>query len=120
MTNDFGHIELSTSNLKEASAFYGSLFDWKMESQPIFNGKEYKMIKQEKGPNGGMVEMPNVQPPMWLVYITVDSVDDYLKKAIDLGAQQQLGKTEVRDMGWFAVLEDPQGAVFAIWENKPL
>lgn len=118
MVNDFCHLELGTSDLEGAKKFYGELFGWKLEPHMSPAG-EYTMISPGKGPGGGMMQHHDGNvPPQWMVYITVENVDDYLEKAKGLGAKEIMGKTQVEEMGWFAVLTDPQGAPFAIWENK--
>jgi predicted enzyme related to lactoylglutathione lyase len=43
-------------------------------------------------------------------------VDEYVRKAKRLGAQEVMPKTPVKGMGWFAYLKDTEGNVFAIWE----
>ena len=53
---------------------------------------------------------------MWLVYIKVDNLEGSVARAEELGAKVLMGKTPVPEMGTFAVLMDPQGAAFAIWE----
>ena len=80
-------------------------------------GQPYVILKPGKGPMGGMMRSPEPSAlPTWLVYITVDNVEASSKKAAELGGKVLLGKTPVTDMGHFAVIQDPQGAVFAAWE----
>jgi uncharacterized protein len=57
-------------------------------------------------------------PPNWTTYIGVASADDAAKKAASLGATIFKEPFDVYDMGRMAVIQDPQGAVFAIWEAK--
>jgi predicted enzyme related to lactoylglutathione lyase len=59
---------------------------------------------------------PN-QPPV--NYISVESVDDFVRKAERLGAKVLMGKSPVPGMGWFAQLTDTEGNLFAIWELDP-
>jgi predicted enzyme related to lactoylglutathione lyase len=50
-------------------------------------------------------------------FVTVNSVDDYIGKAQQLGAKVIKNKKEISE-GYFAVLEDPQKNTFGIWQNK--
>jgi predicted enzyme related to lactoylglutathione lyase len=50
-------------------------------------------------------------------YISVESVDDYAKKAQKLGAEVVMPKMPVPGMGWFVWLKDPDGNVFGIWQT---
>jgi predicted enzyme related to lactoylglutathione lyase len=58
-------------------------------------------------------EMGNI-PPHWLVYFSVDDCDAKLKQANDLGARTIAPPMDIPDTGRFAMLQDPQGAAFAI------
>ena len=116
MVNDFCHMELNTNDLEGARSFYLGMFDWETEDWPMPNGGNYVMIKTGEGPGGGMMKSPVEHPPMWAIYINVDEIEASCKKAEELGGKVIMGKTAVGEMGFFAVLQDPQGAVFAIWE----
>ena len=57
-------------------------------------------------------------PPTWNSYITVESADDALEKAKELGAQVHADAFDVMDVGRMGVIQDPQGAFFLVWEPK--
>jgi len=38
MGNAFVHVELSTTDIRQAKKFYGQLFDWKLTDVPMPNG----------------------------------------------------------------------------------
>jgi predicted enzyme related to lactoylglutathione lyase len=65
-------------------------------------------------------EMGDV-PPNWLVYFAVDDCDAKAQKAAELGANICLPPADIPSVGRFAVIQDPQGAAFAIikLENPP-
>ena len=48
------HIEIPAQKAEEAGKFYGDLFDWKIESDPMYN---YVQFQAEGGPGGGFVEV---------------------------------------------------------------
>jgi predicted enzyme related to lactoylglutathione lyase len=64
-----------------------------------------------------MFKMPDVAP-FWLAYVLVADVETATKKAESLGAKVHKGKTEIPNMGWFSIVGDPTGAVFALWQTK--
>jgi hypothetical protein len=68
------------------------------------------------GVNGGLTRRQHPEHPP-VSYISVESVDDYAKKAQNLGADQVMPKTPVKGMGWFAWLKDTEGNVFGIWQT---
>jgi len=55
-------------------------------------------------------------PAMWLPYVLVDSVDETIKKARQLGATICVEKMSVPDMGSLGIFVDPDGATLAVWE----
>lgn len=62
--------------------------------------------------------MPRQNPGQTPInYIWVESVADYVARATELGGTVMMEKTPVGDMGWFAMLQDPQGNHFALWES---
>jgi len=66
MPNPFVHVELDTTDLEKAKAFYSKLFDWKLEPFPMAEG-EYTMIQVGEGTGGGMMKNPVAgTPSFWL------------------------------------------------------
>jgi predicted enzyme related to lactoylglutathione lyase len=109
----------STTDLAKAKAFYGKLFDWKLEDVPMGPGDTYTMIKVGEGTGGGMMKQPIPgAPSAWLAYVLVGDIRAATQKAKTLGGQVTKDVTEIPGMGWFSVLVDPTGAAFALWQTK--
>jgi predicted enzyme related to lactoylglutathione lyase len=77
-------------------------------------------------PVGGLMSLPDEAkkagaPPHWLAYIGTSNVDGSVAKATSLGAQVLVPPNDIPTVGRFAVLTDPQGAVFAMYSpsNAP-
>jgi predicted enzyme related to lactoylglutathione lyase len=127
MPNFMSHFEIPGDDPETLVDFYSRLFDWKIEKFPgdfeywsiqTVPTDEKGMPLQPGGINGGLYRRQAAeQRPV--NYVTVDSVDVYLAKAAQLGAEVAMGKTPVPGMGWFAQLVDPDNNVFAIWETDP-
>jgi predicted enzyme related to lactoylglutathione lyase len=121
MANPFVHLELYTDDLAKAKTFYGRLFDWKLQDLPMPAegvGGTYTMIDVGGGTGGGMLRNPRPGGSHWLAYVGVDDVSASLGKARDLGAKVVMDKTAVGDRGWMAILTDPTGAEFALWQPR--
>jgi uncharacterized protein len=115
--NPFVHIELNTTDPKKAKEFYGSLFSWKLEDMPMPTGT-YTMINVGQGTGGGMMKHPMPgAPSSWLAYIDVDDIQASTKKAKTLGATIVRDVTEIPNVGSFSIIQDPTGAVFAMWKG---
>ena len=57
-------------------------------------------------------------PPTWNSYITVESADQAAERASELGASVHGAPFDVMEVGRMAVLQDPHGAFFLVWEPK--
>jgi uncharacterized protein len=108
--------ELASPDLDASAAFYKDLFGWETTS---FEGgpMTYLTIGIGDSNNGGMREAREGEPPNWLVYFAVEDMDAALAKGEELGATKIAGPIEFQ-MGKIGVLQDPQGAVFALWAGE--
>lgn len=127
VVNDRGAFtwnELATGDPAAAQAFYEQVFGWKIEPVDTQGGPPYWLIGHEGGAagrNGGMRELAPEQadagvPPHWLPYFTVASTDDAVTKAGELGGRTMFGPIDL-PAGRIAVMTDPQGAAFAVFEG---
>lgn len=104
--------ELMTSDIAAASDFYKGLFGWNLKPSP-----EYTEINAGTTGIGGMMQIaPDMQgmQPNWAPYFAVDDCDTMVEKAKSLGAQIYVQPTDIPNVGRFAVMADPQGAMFDI------
>jgi predicted enzyme related to lactoylglutathione lyase len=120
MANPFVHVELNTTDVDKAKAFYGKLFEWTLEDIPMGDSGAYTLINVGKGTGGGMMKqlIPGAASA-WLPYVEVQDIKAATKKAQSLGAKIMKDVTEVMDMGWLSILVDPTGAMLGLWMSKP-
>jgi predicted enzyme related to lactoylglutathione lyase len=106
--------ELSSPDLDASSTFYSGLFGW--EITPFENSPTpYLGIKNGAANNGGMREpSPPGTPPHWLAYFGVQDIDAALAKVQELGGTKLAGPIDIT-MAKIAVVQDPQGAVLALY-----
>jgi predicted enzyme related to lactoylglutathione lyase len=120
MANPFVHIELTTQDIAKAKSFYGSLLDWKLEDREMGN-MTYTMIKVGQGTGGGMLKHPmQGAPSVWVPYIQVDDVKASTAKAKSLGGTIIRDVDNIPNAGAFSIVQDPTGAVFGLWQEKPV
>lgn len=120
------HFEIPANDVQKLKKFYNELFGWKIEKMP--GPMEYWTIEtvpvDEKGMpvrpgvNGGMMKKQNPEHKP-ITYISVESVDKYVKKTEALGGKVIVPKMEVPGIGWWAMALDPEGNQFAIFESMP-
>jgi predicted enzyme related to lactoylglutathione lyase len=102
--------DLVTPDPEGATAFYGSLFGWTFEEIPNAGG--YRVIRNGERSNGGVFPQQE-GPPAWIPYFGHDDTERLAREIGDLGGRLYNGPVQV-PAGTFAVLADPQGAVFAV------
>ena len=115
----FCWADLGTSDAPAAKSFYGSLFGWEAVDMPAGEGMTYTMLYL-----GGRTvcalynAAPEQGPPAWLSYVSVESAAHTAARAADLGGVVLQEPIDVFDSGRLAVLQDPTGAVFGLWEPQ--
>jgi predicted enzyme related to lactoylglutathione lyase len=118
--------ELATTDQKGGVAFYRALFGWDVDEQPIGPTEVYSMFQMRGKPIGAASSLRPEErqagvPAHWNSYVTVANVDDTTKRAQALGANIFAAPFDVMDAGRMAVLQDPTGAVFCVWQpNKSI
>ncbi len=115
--------ELSTTDQKAAVSFYRGLFGWDVNDFPMGPDEVYSTF-QLRGKSVGAAynqrpeERQHNVPPHWNSYVSVASAEEAAKKAESLGAKTLMAAFDVMDFGRMAVIQDPTGAVFQVWEPK--
>ena len=112
--------ELQTREPETTAAFYAELFGWEMESVEEDGRLAYVVIRNSGRSNGGIMpitEQHNDTPPFWLAYFTVPSCDAAVAKVRELGGETLAEPLDL-GAGRIAVVSDPQGAVFALFEGE--
>jgi predicted enzyme related to lactoylglutathione lyase len=109
-----------TTDPAKAQEFYGQLFGWGIEVYKT-DDSEYPMIAVDGQTHGGFPPVQEGTPPHWVGNVAVESVEDAVAKAEGAGGRLIHGPQGIPDVGRFAVLADPQGAVFVAFQpaNEP-
>ena len=121
MSNPFIHVELNSPDPEKAKAFYAKLLQWQLEdlpNSPVSDGS-YTVIKVGEGTGGGIMKQVPNGPAGWIPYVHVDDLRAATDKAKALGGKIMKDTTEVPEMGWFTIIQDPTGSVLGLWEHNP-
>ena len=115
----FCWAELSTSDGPAAKAFYSALMGWESVDNPMGPDMVYTMLKLN-GKTAAALYQDNSgeAPPHWQTYISVDDVDTSAARAKELGGTILEGPFDVMEHGRMAVVQDPTGAIFSMWQPK--
>lgn len=119
----FSWVELATTDPEAAKRFYAELFGWDYEDNPVPGDGVYTMAKVGGETVAAVWEQPEAQreagaPPNWLSYVTVASADDAAAAAKEAGGSVHAEPFDVMEAGRMAVIADPTGAMFGVWEAR--
>lgn len=119
----FCWVELGTSDSAAAKTFYKQLFGWDYADNPMGPDSFYTMLRLNGKDVGGLYQLtPDMVaqgiPPNWLSYVSVTSADDTAAKAKAAGATLMKEPFDVFSVGRMAIVQDPTGAVFALWQAR--
>jgi uncharacterized protein len=115
--------ELATSDQTAAKAFYGGLFGWEADDRPMGDGVFYSMQLLDGKPVAAIASQPRQQrdagvPPLWNSYVSVDDADAAAARVKELGGAVHAPAFDVMTVGRMAVIQDPQGAFFMLWQPR--
>ncbi len=114
-------VDTSQPDAQAALHFYSGLFGWEFENvMPEGSGGTYFIGRLHGGDVAAVGSMPEGAPPtaMWNTYIWVDSAEETATKAREAGGGVAVEPFDVMDSGRMAVLTDPEGAAFCVWQAK--
>ena len=116
--------DVQTTDTAAAKQFYGELFGWTYDDRPIdeANGVYYS-IAVLKGLEAAAISPLGEQaaagvPPHWNSYVSVDDIEAAAAKVGPAGGTVIAPPFDVMDAGRMAVIQDPTGAVFMMWQAK--
>jgi predicted enzyme related to lactoylglutathione lyase len=119
----FCWIENATTDQNAAKAFYGSLFGWTPNDNPMGEDGVYTIFLRESRTVAAAYTLSKMEleghiPPHWNLYISVESADSAAERAANLGGTVLAPPFDVMDFGRMAVVQDPTGAIFCLWQAK--
>ncbi len=113
-------VDSSQPDPKAAAGFYGDLFGWEVEDvMPEGAGASYFIGRIRGGDVGAVGPLPDGAPAQatWNTYIWVDDVNAIVALARKAGGEAT-EPMDVMDAGRMAVVTDPEGATFMLWQAK--
>lgn len=109
--------ELITEDAQLAKIFYSELFAWQTNSVVRDPMGSYTLLKCDDNTDAVGVMMRSLGTAgsaAWVTYLATDNVKSTVAKAKNLGAISHIEATDVPDVGQFAILTDPTGAMFGL------
>ncbi|MFB6436423.1 VOC family protein [Streptomyces sp. NPDC056411] len=112
-------VELGTSDASAAAGFYREVFGWRIETDPREEAGGYTMAYLGAVPVAALT--PRYAPGQrtaWTVSFATQDADALAAAVAEAGGQRLTGPMDVFDAGRFALLADPEGAVFSVWQAR--
>ena len=114
-----GWVDLTVPNAEEVRDFYARVVGWKFQALDMGGYSDFVMstpgsgegkagVCHARGGNAGL-------PPVWLVYLIVEDLDASASRCVELGGQVLMPARKAGD-GRFCVIQDPAGAVAALYQ----
>ena len=118
-------VDLQTTDQAGAKQFYGELFGWSYNDLPIdeANGVYYSMATLKGSDVAAIAPSSDDQvaagvPPHWNSYVSVDDVEAAAARVAPAAGTVIASPFDVLDAGRMAVIQDPTGAIFQLWQAK--
>lgn len=113
-------FDLTAKNADKIKDFYSQVVGWKSDNVSMGDYDDFTMIAPESGnPVAGICHAagPNKKlPPQWMIYITVEKIDQSIESVKKLGGTILDGPKEMESYGKFCFIQDPAGAACALFE----
>lgn len=113
--------ELLSTNVDAAGKFYATTVGWKTEGMDMGPMGTYTLFSKDGTKDtqvAGMMAHPmKGAPSAWIAYFATKDVDGSVKKVNELGGKVIAPAMDIPNIGRFAIVEDPQGGVFALFKG---
>lgn len=117
-----GWIDLTVENADQIRDFYRNVTGWNFTALDMGGYSDYCMDQPADGKSvtgichkrGGNSALPS----QWLIYITVANLEQSLARCLEGGGKVIADPKNYGGQGRYCVIEDPAGAVAALFEPK--
>jgi hypothetical protein len=113
-------VDLTVRDAEPVRDFYREVVGWTSSQVDMGEYSDYSMNLPGSGETvAGVCHARGVNadlPPVWLIYVTVRNLDESLNRCVELGGFLVSGPKDMAGQGRYCVIEDPAGAVVALFE----
>lgn len=111
-----GWPELLTTDPEAAAVFYAAVFGWTTQTMPMDSGPYYVANVAERPQAGIMLRPEEAIPPVWMFYVTVHDLEAATARVAARGGTVEVPIMDIPNVGRFAGVVDPQGAMLMLME----
>jgi uncharacterized protein len=109
--------ENQSTDVEKAKSFYTELLGWQTEAFP--GEMDYTIIKVGDTGHGGFMAAQEGAPSHWLGHVLVEDPDEIARRAEAAGGRVLFGPQDIPEVGRFALISDPQGAIVSAFAPRP-
>jgi len=109
--------ENNSTDAGKAKSFYTELLGWDTEEWP--GEQQYTIIKVGDKGHGGISAAQGEGPSHWMGNVFVEDVDEVARRTEAAGGKVLYGPDDIPEVGRFALISDPQGAVVSAFAPRP-
>jgi uncharacterized protein len=114
MPHLIAHVEIPSTDLDRSKNFYNKLFGW--EFKPF--GNDYYLFNNRKGITAGLRKADSIAAgDKTIFHVWVDSIEEVFEKVKNNGGKVEREKTTIPVMGFYALLNDPDGNTIGLFQG---
>ena len=111
-------IDLGVPDLDRALAFYGAVFGWDFDVGPEEFGRYTTCLLRGRRVAALAVQHETSPDCFWNVYLATDDCDATAARVREAGGTLLMEPDDVMDRGRMALVRDPVGAQFGLWQGR--
>ncbi|TFV65093.1 UNVERIFIED_ORG: VOC family protein [Bacillus sp. AZ43] len=109
-------VDIGVPDVEAAKVFYSTLFGWQYTGGAAESGGYLNAEKDGRRVAGVAPQQDPDDPPRWTTYFATDDAAAAVDRVRAAGGRVLVAPMEVGPVGTFAILLDPQGNVFGLWQ----
>lgn len=114
----FCWVDVACSDPTRIHKFFSHLFGWGRRVRPTDDADAYSIMTSNGEHSAGICGVEDAGPSQWMCYLLVDDLTQATTKAEKLGGKALKKDVKINSFGTMTVMEDPAGAVFALWQSE--
>ena len=115
-----GWTDLTVDDAKAVRDFYKKVVGWTTSNVDMGGYDDFTMIHPTSGDAvGGVCHARGSNadlPPVWMIYVNVDDLDESMAQCVELGGEVISGPKQMGSMGRYCAIKDPAGAIMSLFE----
>lgn len=111
------HLEIPAEDRDATARFYREVFGWSFTHVDESMSYPYTLFMTDNI-GGGYAQVGELQPGDVIVYVESADIEADLRKIEELGGKTVVPRTEITDVGWFAIFSDPTGNKLALFREE--